>query len=73
MVITTYSLAFSMFFSFVSFSFFFFSFFFSQIQNGQVAEVGRHDELLERNGIYAKLVAKQLEGARATTTEQKTE
>jgi ABC-type multidrug transport system fused ATPase/permease subunit len=26
-----------------------------------VAEVGRHDELLEKEGIYARLVARQLE------------
>jgi subfamily B ATP-binding cassette protein MsbA len=32
------------------------------IHEGRVAEVGRHDELVARNGIYRKLYALQMEG-----------
>lgn len=32
------------------------------IQNGQIAEAGRHSELLAGGGYYAKLVARQTEG-----------
>jgi len=31
------------------------------LDKGQIAELGSHDELLKRNGIYAKLVSKQLQ------------
>lgn len=33
------------------------------INDGEVAETGTHQELLDRDGLYAKLVARQLVGA----------
>ena len=30
------------------------------IENGEVIETGNHDELLKKNGLYAKLVKKQM-------------
>lgn len=32
------------------------------VNGGRIAEIGTHDELLERNGIYAALVKRQLQG-----------
>src|SRR5207245_9278700 len=32
------------------------------IHEGRVAEVGRHEELLARNGVYRRLYALQMEG-----------
>ena len=32
------------------------------IHEGQIREVGRHDELIARDGIYRKLYALQMEG-----------
>ena len=34
------------------------------IDQGKVAEQGNHDELLQRNGVYASLVAHQLQKQR---------
>ena len=30
------------------------------MDNGEVKETGNHDELLKKNGLYAKLVKKQM-------------
>jgi len=32
------------------------------IHEGRIAEVGRHDELLARDGVYRRLYALQMEG-----------
>jgi ABC-type multidrug transport system fused ATPase/permease subunit len=34
------------------------------IENGRVAEMGSHEELLRREGIYARLFGMQAEGYR---------
>lgn len=33
------------------------------MKNGEVKERGKHDELLKMNGVYSKLVSRQLVGA----------
>lgn len=38
------------------------------VVKGEVAEVGKHDELLARGGVYARLVAKQLERTSNSST-----
>jgi ABC-type multidrug transport system fused ATPase/permease subunit len=32
------------------------------VHEGRIAEVGRHDELLGRDGVYRRLYALQMEG-----------
>ena len=34
------------------------------LDRGQLVEVGRHGELVARNGLYARLIRRQLAGAR---------
>ena len=34
------------------------------VENGEIAEAGTHDELIERDGIYAKLCRMQAEFAK---------
>lgn len=40
------------------------------INKGEVVEVGSHRELLRRNGMYAKLVKKQMRGGKAFEGEE---
>ena len=35
------------------------------IDEGRIVEIGRHDELIARDGLYRRLHALQMEGARA--------
>ena len=40
------------------------------IDGGKIAEAGTHDELIAKAGVYQKLVARQLLGARATLADE---
>ena len=43
------------------------------MQDGQIVERGTHQELLEQDGVYKKLISRQLQGANNSSAKRKEE